>query len=82
MLTSCDLQVDFEQEDGTTIKNVISQDSSGALHMTYVFEINSPNVKEGSEEAGKELERLKGVSLAFIDWLCCANIDQVLTASR
>jgi hypothetical protein len=33
------------------------------LHMTYVFEFRLPDVKEGSEEAEKEAQRLKGVSI-------------------
>ena len=32
------------------------------LHMTYAFEFELPHIQEGSEEAGKELKRLKGVS--------------------
>lgn len=31
--------------------------------MTYVFEFRLPNVQEGTEEAEKELAKLKGVSL-------------------
>jgi hypothetical protein len=31
--------------------------------MTYAFEFRLENVKEGSEEAGKEVQRLKGVSI-------------------
>lgn len=34
--------------------------------MTYVFEFRLPNVQEGTEEADKELARLKGVSLLFL----------------
>jgi hypothetical protein len=34
--------------------------------MTYVFEFRLPNVQQGSEEAGKEVQRLKGVSDPFI----------------
>jgi hypothetical protein len=30
--------------------------------MTYAFEFRLPNVQEGTEEAEKELQRLKGVS--------------------
>jgi hypothetical protein len=50
--------VDFEQEDGTHVRNIVS-DSEQGLMMTYTFEIRSQ--KEG-EEAEKELERLKGMS--------------------
>jgi hypothetical protein len=30
--------------------------------MTYAFEYKLPNIKEGSEEAEKELQKLKSVS--------------------
>jgi hypothetical protein len=33
--------------------------------MTYAFEFRLEGVEEGSEEAGKEVQRLKGVSCLF-----------------
>lgn len=38
--------------------------------MTYVFEFRLPNVQEGTEEADKELAKLKGVS-SFLFLLFC-----------
>jgi hypothetical protein len=61
------VQVDFEQESGAHIRNVISESDAG-LNMTYMFEIRQPDVQEG-EAAEKELSRFKGVcgpSLAFL----------------
>jgi hypothetical protein len=54
--------VDFEQEDGSHIKNIISDGADGGLYMTYAFEFRLPGVQEGSEQAEKEVQRLKGVS--------------------
>jgi len=48
-------RVDFQQEDGSTISNVVSKGQDGELWMTYVFEWRHAEVQEGSAEA-KELE--------------------------
>jgi hypothetical protein len=64
--------VDFVQEDGSVIKNIVSDGPSGEkedLHMTYAFEFSLPDVAEGSEEAGKELKRLKGVCLYLLTFV-------------
>ncbi|KAF3038885.1 hypothetical protein E8E11_003119 [Didymella keratinophila] len=61
--------VDFEQEDGTHIRNVVSDGPSGEqedLHMTYMFEFNLPHVK-GSEEQEKETKRLKGMAKMAVE---------------
>jgi hypothetical protein len=34
--------------------------------MTYAFEFRLPNVQEGSEEAEKEVQKLKGVSTVVV----------------
>ena len=63
-----DYWVDFEQDDGTHIRNVISDGPSGNdddLHMTYMFEFRLPNVEANSQDAEKEKKRLKGVSPLF-----------------
>jgi hypothetical protein len=60
--------VDFEQEDGSFVRNIISEGSSGEerdLYMTYAFEWRLEHLKEGSEEVEREVERLKGVSFFF-----------------
>jgi hypothetical protein len=46
-------RVDFEQENGSTISNVVSSGPDGELFMTYAFEWRHPGVAEGSEEAKK-----------------------------
>ena len=49
--------VDFEQADGSTIKNVVSDGPSGELFMTYVFEWRHAELQGGSEEAKKVEEK-------------------------
>lgn len=54
------------QEDGTVIKNIISDSGDGGdenLHMTYVFEFDFPGIEEGSEEEKVQLGKMKGVSV-------------------
>lgn len=63
------LKVDFEQEDGTHIRNVVSEGPSGELedlHMTYMFEFDLPHAK-GSEEEGKAVEKLKGMARIAVE---------------
>lgn len=49
-------RVDFRQEDGSTISNVVSRDPQGGLVMTYVFEWRHPGV---SGESAGEVEGLR-----------------------
>ncbi|KAI1342773.1 hypothetical protein F5Y15DRAFT_268674 [Xylariaceae sp. FL0016] len=46
-------RVVFEQEDGSTVTNVVSRDAGGNLMMSYVFEWRHPGMSEGSEEVAK-----------------------------
>lgn len=62
--------VDFEQEDGSHVRNIVSDGASGDaddLHMTYLFEFRLPEVKEGSAEAEKELQKLKGMAKTAVE---------------
>ena len=59
------LQVDFRQESGLYIRNIISESDAG-LNMTYTFEFEVPNAEEGSEAAEKELTRMKGVRCSLL----------------
>ncbi|KAH9881224.1 hypothetical protein J1614_001719 [Plenodomus biglobosus] len=62
--------IDFEQEDGSHIRNIISSGSSGAAHdlyMTYSFEFRCPGLEAGSEEAERELVKLKGLAQKAVD---------------
>lgn len=59
-------RVDFEQEDGTTIGNYVSEGAGGELYMTYVFQWRVEGVAGGSEQAKGLEERYKKVSSA-----CC-----------
>jgi len=59
--------VEFEQEDGTHIRNIISDSGDGGvadLCMTYAFQFRVEG-EEGSEGVDKEVVRLKKVSLFF-----------------
>ena len=73
-------QVDFEQEDGSHVRNIISDGPSGGLddlNMTYTFEFSLDNIQEGSPEAEKELQRLKGVSfLPISKCFDCQGCDE------
>ncbi|KAH8157129.1 hypothetical protein CIB48_g11116 [Xylaria polymorpha] len=46
-------RVAFQQEDGSTITNIISKRPDGELLMSYVFEWRHPDVSEGSERASQ-----------------------------
>ncbi|KAF2117704.1 hypothetical protein BDV96DRAFT_489804 [Lophiotrema nucula] len=63
--------VDFGQDDGTHIRNIVSDGPSGELedlNMTYMFEFRLPNVAaEDKEAVEKELARLKGMSKKAVE---------------
>ncbi|KAF1997570.1 DUF1857-domain-containing protein [Amniculicola lignicola CBS 123094] len=64
-----DAWVDFEQEDGTHIRNIISDGSSGDLddlHMTYMFEFRLPHVQEG-EQGQQQKEKLEKTSKMAVE---------------
>ncbi|KAM0806768.1 hypothetical protein AB5N19_07105 [Seiridium cardinale] len=46
-------RVDFEQDNGSIISNIVSKGPDGELLMTYAFEWLHPHVAEGSEEVEK-----------------------------
>jgi hypothetical protein len=46
-------RVVFQQEDGSTVTNVISKGPDGELYMSYVFEWRHADVAEGSERASQ-----------------------------
>ncbi|KAF2013778.1 DUF1857-domain-containing protein [Aaosphaeria arxii CBS 175.79] len=59
----------FEQQDGTQIRNIVSDGPSGEpddLHMTYVFEYRLPNVEAGEAEA-KERKRLLALAKTAVE---------------
>ncbi|KAF2625312.1 DUF1857-domain-containing protein [Macroventuria anomochaeta] len=62
--------VDFEQEDGTHIRNVVSDGPSGEesdLQISYMFEINLPHIQDGTEEKEKEVKKLKGMAKMAVE---------------
>ncbi|CAO2658814.1 Nn.00g065370.m01.CDS01 [Neocucurbitaria sp. VM-36] len=62
--------VDFEQEDGSHVRNIVSDGPSGDLddlHMTYAFEFRYPNIQEGSKEAEEQLQKLKATSKKAVE---------------
>ncbi|KAH7009872.1 hypothetical protein EDB80DRAFT_892003 [Ilyonectria destructans] len=46
-------RVDFHQEDGSNVANIVSKGPDGELLMTYSFGWRHPDIAEGSEEAKK-----------------------------
>ncbi|KAI4630490.1 hypothetical protein J4E80_001426 [Alternaria sp. BMP 0032] len=68
--------VDFEQEDGTHIRNIVSDGPSGEtedLNMTYMFEFVVPHVQEGTPEAEKEIQKFKGMAKKAVE----SSIDAI-----
>lgn len=64
-------QVDFEQDDGTHIRNIVSSGSSGDpldLFMTFMFEFRLPHVQPGTPEEEKEHAKLKAVSCSYPEY--------------
>ncbi|KAF2833683.1 DUF1857-domain-containing protein [Ophiobolus disseminans] len=62
--------VDFHQEDGTLVKNVISNGSSlddGGLCMTYVFEFKYDGMEDGSKEIKAEVVKMSGMSKMAVE---------------
>ncbi|KAF2677240.1 DUF1857-domain-containing protein [Lentithecium fluviatile CBS 122367] len=65
-----DCWVDFQQDDGTHIRNIVSDGPSGDesdLHMTYMFEFRFPHIEANSAEAEKEKTRLKAMSKKAVE---------------
>jgi hypothetical protein len=57
--------VDFHQNDGSVITNVISNGPSGDekdLFMTYIFEWRRPEVEAGSEKHQQEYAKFMGMA--------------------
>lgn len=53
-------RIDFEQENGSFISNIVSKGPDGELLMTYAFEWRQPEIAEGSDQVEKqEAEHLK-----------------------
>ena len=71
-------RIDFEQEDGTTIGNYVSEGPEGELYMTYVFQWKVDGVTTGSAEAG-EL-RMKYKKVSFLP--CLAVVVEVDRGGR
>merc|ERR1712054_565637 len=50
-------RVDFKQDDGSTISNIVSRGPEGELLMTYAFEWKHDHIQEGSDEATATREK-------------------------
>jgi hypothetical protein len=46
-------RVDFQQQDGSNISNIVSRDSEGSLLLTFSFEWRHPEVEDGSDRAAE-----------------------------
>ncbi|KAL8996035.1 MAG: hypothetical protein Q9169_004347 [Polycauliona sp. 2 TL-2023] len=65
-------RVDFIAADGSTITNAVSIGSGSDLYYTYIFEWRHPEIKEGSDEAGRQKEA---------DWkVCILHCSHLLVA--
>ncbi|ORY55679.1 uncharacterized protein BCR38DRAFT_356571 [Pseudomassariella vexata] len=60
-------RVDFKQEDGTTISNIVSEGPDGELMMTYAFEWRHPGMKEGSDKGNELLEKYKKMAKMAVE---------------
>lgn len=52
-----DSRVEFIQENGSTIQNVVSEDENGELYLTFIFDWKHPGVSEGELAALAEKEK-------------------------
>jgi hypothetical protein len=62
--------VDFVQEDGSVVKNIVSDNGAGGdenLHMTYAFEMDFPQIEDGSKEAEAQLSKMKGTARMAVE---------------
>jgi len=62
--------VEFKQEDGSIIRNLISEGPSRTvedLQMTYMFEWRFPDIEEGSTEADEQFKKVKGMAKMAVD---------------
>lgn len=67
---ACEIQVDFHQEDGSVVKNIISDGPGGGdedFYMTYTFELFRPEIKPGSKEDGELVEKYRKMSKRAVD---------------
>ena len=58
-------RVDFKQEDGSTISNIVSKGPDAELMMTYSFEWRHEKVQEGSQEEVQLRAKYEKVSIDF-----------------
>lgn len=58
-------RVDFKQEDGSNISNIVSKGPEGEFMMTYSFEWRHENIKEGSSEERETRVKYEKVSAAI-----------------
>ena len=49
------VRVDFKQDDGSNISNIVSKGSEGELLMTYAFEWGNVGVNDANSDEGKKL---------------------------
>lgn len=58
-------RVVFQQTDGSTIQNVVSEGAEGELYMTYAFELRHPGASE--EELAAFLEKERKLSKGAVE---------------
>lgn len=60
---------DFQQENGSTISNIVSKGPDGELLMTFSFQWIHEAIAEGSDEEAKQIQEHENVSF------CASNIN-------
>lgn len=60
-------RVDFKQEDGSNISNIVSKGPDGSLQMTYAFEWRHPDITAGSEEETQLREKYEKLSKVAVE---------------
>ncbi|EDU47059.1 DUF1857 domain containing protein [Pyrenophora tritici-repentis] len=68
--------VEFEQEDGSVIRNIISEGGEGELYMTYAFQFDVQG-EEGSKALEEEVGRLKKMAKTAVESSITAIRDMV-----
>ncbi|KFA51528.1 hypothetical protein S40293_06334 [Stachybotrys chartarum IBT 40293] len=60
-------RIDFRQEDGSNVSNIVSKNAEGGLMMTYAFELRHPQIEAGSEEDIKKREHYNKMSKMAVE---------------
>ncbi|PVI07805.1 DUF1857-domain-containing protein [Periconia macrospinosa] len=64
-----DVWHDFENDDGTVIRNIVSEDTKGdgEIYVTFTFEFRIPNLKEDTPEYEEQKKKLEAMGRSGVD---------------